>query len=244
MSKRLGLVLGSTVGPRHLAETAATAEKAGFDELWLSEDFFFSGGIGGASIALGATERISVGLGVVSAVVRHPALLAMELSTVAGAHPGRFLPGIGLGVPDWMRQMDLMPDSPLAAVRESVTTVKRLLSGETVSERGVVFASRDVSLSYPPKTRLPVYMGVIGPKMLELAGEIADGSILSVGAGTDYVRWARDHIEAGRRKTSRVDPHAVTAFTIYAVDHHRSRAGAMRSARHWPSTRLRAAETP
>ncbi len=224
MSKRVGLVLGSTVGPPHLAETAATAERAGFDELWLSEDFFFTGGIGGAGIALGATERIRVGLGVVSAVVRHPALLAMELATVAGAHPGRFLPGIGLGVPDWMRQMNLMPDSPLTAVRESVTTVKRLLSGETVSEEGMVFASRDVTLTYPPETFLPVYMGVIGPKMLELAGEIADGSILSVGAGIDYVLWARDRIESGRHKAGRMDPHEVTAFTIYAVDHDRHRA--------------------
>jgi 5,10-methylenetetrahydromethanopterin reductase len=224
MSKRLGLVLGSTVGPPQLADTAATAERAGFDELWLSEDFFFTGGIGGASIALGATERIRVGLGVVSAVVRHPALLAMELSTIAGAYPDRFLPGIGLGVPDWMRQMDLMPDSPLTAVRESVTTVKRLLAGETVSERGKVFVSRDVSLTYPPQTFLPLYMGVIGPRMLELSGEIADGSILSVGAGTDYVRWARDHIDAGRRKASRVETHGVTAFTIYAVDHDRSKA--------------------
>jgi len=224
MRQRLGLVLGSTVGPETLAGAAASAEDAGFDELWLSEDFFFTGGIAGSGIALASTRSIDIGLGVVSAVVRHPALLAMELGTLAAAHPGRFLPGIGLGVPAWMRQMALMPRSPLAAMRECVTTVKRLLAGDTVSQIGSVFESRDVTLTYPPSAQVPVQMGVLGPKMLQLAGEIADGSILSVGAGVDYVRWARQRVDEGRERAGRTDPHRLTVFAIYAVDEDGDRA--------------------
>ncbi|MGH8916295.1 MAG: LLM class flavin-dependent oxidoreductase [Acidimicrobiia bacterium] len=226
MSGSLGLVLGSTVGPSKMVDSARAAEKAGFDELWLSEDFFFSGGIAGAGIALSATQSIAVGLGVVSALVRHPALLAMEFATIASAHPGRFLPGIGLGVPAWMRQMGLMPSSPLAAVRECVSTVQRLLTGEVVDHEGAVFESHDVSLVYRPQEPLPIRLGVLGPKMLRLSGQIADGSILSVAAGADYVNWARQRIDEGREQAGRASQHSITVFAIYAIDDDRERARA------------------
>lgn len=218
MTGRIGLVLGSTVGPEHLQPTARTAEAAGFDEVWLSEDFFFSGGISGASDVISATEEIRVGLGVVSALVRHPALLAMELSTIERAHPGRLLPGIGLGVPGWMRQMGLMPPSPLTAVRECVEMVKRLLAGESVTVSGSLFAADAIQLTYPPDQPVAVRLGVSGPKMLQLSGELADGTILSVAAGTDYVEWARGRIDEGRRRAGRTDEHEITVFAIYAVD--------------------------
>lgn len=224
MNRRIGLVLGSTVGPEDLVPAARRAESAGFDELWLSEDFFFSGGIAGAEIVLSATGSIRVGLGVVSAVVRHPALLAMELATLARAHPGRVLPGIGLGVPAWMRQMGVLPASPLTAVRECLSMVQRLLAGEHVTEAGDVFSADDVHLVYPPTGPLPIRLGVTGPKMLQLSGELADGSILSVAAGTEYVAWARRQIEEGRRRASRRDHHEVTVFAIYSVDEDGGRA--------------------
>lgn len=227
MAGRIGLVLGSTVGPEHLQVTAHTAEAAGFDEVWLSEDFFFSGGIGGAENVLSATREIRVGLGVVSALVRHPALLAMELATIERAHPGRLLPGIGLGVPGWMRQMGLMPDSPLAAVGECLTMVKRLLAGESVTEAGRMFTADGIQLVYPPEQPVPVRLGVSGPKMLQLSGELADGSILSVAAGVDYVEWARRQIDEGRRRGRRTDDHEVTVFTIYSVDEDGEKARAM-----------------
>lgn len=227
MTERIGLVLGSTVGPEHLQSTARAAETAGFDEVWLSEDFFFSGGISGAENVLSATSDIRVGLGVVSALVRHPALLAMELATIESAHPGRLLPGIGLGVPGWMRQMGLMPASPLTAVRECLVMVKRLLAGEKVTTSGDVFSADEIQLTYPPEGPVPVRLGVSGPKMLQLSGELADGSVLSVGAGIDYVRWARGQIDEGRRRGGRTDAHEITVFVIYSVDEDRERARAL-----------------
>ncbi len=217
MFSNTGLVIGSSVGPESLAGAAARAEQAGFSELWLAEDFFFTGGISGANIALGATSGIQVGLGVVSAVVRHPALLAMEIATTARAHPGRFQPGIGLGVPAWMRQMGLMPDSPLSAVRECVSSVRALLDGEKLTNTGKVFDFDAVELVYPQDDRIPLHLGVIGPKMLELSGEVADGSILSVAAGVDYIQWARERISEGREKAGREGDHHLTVFAICAV---------------------------
>jgi alkanesulfonate monooxygenase SsuD/methylene tetrahydromethanopterin reductase-like flavin-dependent oxidoreductase (luciferase family) len=216
---RIGLVLGSAVAPQLVQGASATAEACGFDEIWLAEDYFFTGGISGASLVLGATSKITVGLGVVSAVARHPALLAMEISTLSRVYEKRLIAGIGLGVPAWVRQMGLHPRSPLAALRECVTATKALLRGETLDVKGEVFSFDNVNLVYPEcGVPTPIRMGVIGPKMLQLSGEVADGSVLSVSAGHDYVRWAKERIEEGRARGGRTEPHPVTVFAIYAVD--------------------------
>lgn len=219
MNPRLGLVIGSAIAPESVPGAAAKAESAGFDEVWLAEDFFFTGGISGAALALDATTHVSIGLGVVSAVARHPALLAMEISTLTRVHGPRLIAGVGLGVPAWVRQMGLYPPSTLAALRECVGSVKRLLRGETIDEVGQVFAFHDVALTYPEQgAATPVRMGVSGPNMLRLAGEIADGTVLSVASSHEYLRWARDRIDEGRRRGGRTDEHPVTVFAIYAVD--------------------------
>ncbi len=214
----VGLVLGSAIPPEQLRELGRLGEEAGFGELWLAEDYFFTGGISGATAVLAATERIPVGLGIVSALVRHPAVLAMEISTMERMFPGRVWPGIGLGVPFWVHQMGLMPASQLAAMREGVTSVRRLLAGEELTEEGASFAFRQVRLTYPLEPSPPVYMGVLGPKMLRLAGEIADGTVASVLAGAAYVRWAREQIALGQAAAGRDDHHRLAVFAMYAVD--------------------------
>ncbi|MCY4086503.1 MAG: LLM class flavin-dependent oxidoreductase [Actinomycetia bacterium] len=221
----VGLVLGASLPPQQLCETAALGERLGFTELWCAEDYFFTGGISATTAALAATERVPIGLGIVSALVRHPAVLAMELATVAGVHPGRFMPGIGLGVPSWLDQMKLMPASPLTAMRECMSAVRRLLDGETLTEEGRYLAFDEVRLTHPADERVPLQMGVINPKMVELAGELADGLVLSVLAGVEYVRWARERLAAGAERAGRVgERHRVETFVLFSVDHDGQRA--------------------
>src|SRR5262249_40204885 len=172
-----------------------------------AEDYFFTGGISGATAALAETSSIPVGLGIVSAMARHPAVLAMEISTLSRMFPGRLLPGIGLGLPVWIEQMGLRPRSDLTAMRECVTSVRRLLDGDEVDGDGKSFDFHNVRLTYPTTERVPLYMGVIGPKMLRLSGAVADGTVVSVLAGTDYLRWARERIGEGMAGAGRPRPH-------------------------------------
>lgn len=224
----VGLVLGSEIPPDRLAAVAAAAEDHGFAEVWLAEDYFMTGGIAGAGIALGATSRMPVGLGVVSAVARHPALLAMEVATLAHAHPGRVHPAVGLGVPAWLDQMGLRPDSALRAVREAVTSLRALLGGEELDEPTSTFHFDGVRLAYPLDVVPPIRLGVAGPRMLRLSGEVGDGTLLSVLAGPDYVRWARDRIAEGAARAGR-DPahHEVVVFAIHSSDRDGDAARAM-----------------
>lgn len=213
----VGLVLGSAISPERISMIAGLAGAGGFDEVWLAEDYFFTGGISGAGIVLSATEQVTVGLGVVSAVARHPALLAMEISTLARAYPARLSIGIGLGAPAWIRQMGLYPRSPLSALRECVTSIRRLLQGDELTTDGPTFKFERVRLTYPLSEPVPIHMGVTGPKMLRLSGEIADGSVLSVASGHAYVRWARARVDEGRSAAGRLDPHRISVFALYSV---------------------------
>jgi 5,10-methylenetetrahydromethanopterin reductase len=214
----LGLVLGSEIPPEQLRPMAVEAERAGFGEVWLSEDYFFSGGISAAAVALAATERIPVGLGVVSAMSRHPALLAMEIATLDRAFPGRLMPAVGLGVPGWLDQMGIKPASPLRAVRDCLTIVDTLLAGGDAPTTDT-FRADDVRLVHPPAGPIPLQTGVSGPKMLQLSGELAHGTLLSVLTGTDYLAWAREQIDTGRARSAEPErSHRITAFALCAVD--------------------------
>jgi alkanesulfonate monooxygenase SsuD/methylene tetrahydromethanopterin reductase-like flavin-dependent oxidoreductase (luciferase family) len=114
--------------------------------------------------------------------------------------------------------MGLTPPSQLSAMRECVGSVRRLLNGEELSEKGTSFEFKSVKLTHPVEEHVPLYMGVLGPKMLKISGEIADGTVISVLAGTDYVRWARRQIDEGRAEAGRTDPHRIATFAMFAVD--------------------------
>jgi 5,10-methylenetetrahydromethanopterin reductase len=215
----VGLVLGSALPPEHIPTVARRGEELGFGELWLAEDYFFTGGISGATAVLAQTKEVPVGLGIVSAMVRHPSVLAMEIATMARMYPGRVHPGIGLGVPAWVEQMGLTPPSQLSAMRECVGSVRRLLDGEELTETGKSFEFKQVKLTHPAPARVPLYMGVVGPKMLKISGEIADGTVISVLAGTDYLKWARAQIDEGRAAAGRTDHHRIVTFAMFSVDH-------------------------
>ena len=134
-SERVGTIIPTSIeGPEKIVSAARFIEESGFGSVWVAEDYFFYGGMAAAGMVLEATDSISVGLGIVASVARHPAVTAMEFATLGRAYPGRFLPGIGHGVPAWTRQMGLYPKSPLRVFREVVTSVRRLVEGETLNE--------------------------------------------------------------------------------------------------------------
>ncbi|MGE3499823.1 MAG: LLM class flavin-dependent oxidoreductase [Candidatus Binatia bacterium] len=228
MKPRVGVVLGGHIAPTKIPTHAHLAEDLGFQEVWLLEDLWFTGGIAGASAALSATRSIPIGVGVVSAILRNPAILAIEIATLAHLYPERFLPGIGLGFPPWLEQVGVNPRSPLGVVRESVTAVRRLLDGEALEAEGDTFTFRKVQLHYPPPQRVPLYVGALAPRMLQLSGEIAEGSVSSVLSSVEYVRWMRAQIDRGRAKAGRSDHHRLVVYALCSVD--RDRAVATRAA--------------
>jgi 5,10-methylenetetrahydromethanopterin reductase len=188
---RVGAMFRCLLPPERLIPFARLVDGLGLDELWLVEDCFWAGGIASTATALAVTERVTVGLGVAPAVVRNPAVLAMEFATLARLHPGRFVAGIGHGVQDWMGQIGARASSPLAALSETIDAVQRLLRGESVNVAGRHVHLTDVGLVYPAHDPPPVLAGVTGPRSLAMAGSVADGVLLPEYSSPAYIEAAR-----------------------------------------------------
>ncbi|MBA3947543.1 MAG: LLM class flavin-dependent oxidoreductase [Herpetosiphonaceae bacterium] len=204
--------------PELLPVFAGQAEHVGFDELWIVEDCFWSGGIATTTVALGATQHMAVGLGILPAVARNPAFVAMELATLARLFPGRLLPGFGHGVAAWMEQVGALPPSQLAALEETTLAVKALLRGERYHASGRYVHLDQVKLDLPPTSIPPVALGVRGPKSLALSGRVADGTILAEAAAPAYVAWARAQTAAGAATVGRTEPHRLTVYAWCSID--------------------------
>jgi alkanesulfonate monooxygenase SsuD/methylene tetrahydromethanopterin reductase-like flavin-dependent oxidoreductase (luciferase family) len=185
--------------------------------MWLAEDYFELGGIASAGIALSATDRIPVGLGVVAGGVRHPAVTAMEFATLGRAYPNRFRGGIGHGAPGWVRQMGIETASPIRALREAVTATHELLDGEELTRDGEYFSFDRVRLDQAPPDPVPLYLGVHGPASLRLSGELAEGTLLGWFSSPGYVAWARDRINDGRARARRSAAHHLVALCLLSV---------------------------
>ncbi|GAA0307428.1 LLM class flavin-dependent oxidoreductase [Streptomyces turgidiscabies] len=169
--------------PEGLPGFARQAEALGVDDLWVVEDLGWNGGVSAAAVALGATERLRVGIGIAPAPLRSPALLAMELATLARVFPGRLVAGIGHGVREWMASVGVAPRSPLALLEETITSVRALLRGERVELAGREVRLDGVQLVHPATEPPPVVAGVVRPLSLELSGKVADGTLIAEGHG-------------------------------------------------------------
>ncbi len=185
----------SVVFPREhpagaVIEVATLAEAANLDGLWVIEDCFYTAGVSLAAAALTATSELLVGLGIMPAVARNPAVTAMEIATLAALAPGRFTAGIGHGVQEWMGQMGVRPSSPLTTLEETIVVVRRLLAGERVTFAGATVTLDDVTLDAPPSPVPAVLAGVRQSRSLALAGRVAGGLVLAEGTGPTALRDA------------------------------------------------------
>jgi 5,10-methylenetetrahydromethanopterin reductase len=208
----LGVIFHPTFPPEMLVDYAQRAEKAGFDELWLWEDSFWAGAYTSAATILARTESIRVGIGLSPATVRNPLFAAMEITTLARLHPGRFMPGVGHGVDGWMRQIGAAPKSSLKALGETVEAIRRLLLGEAVTMHGDHVQLDNVKMLLTPNVVPPLYVGAMREKTLQLAGRVGDGTILTEMSSPAYVRRAKEQIETGRASGDR-PRNSIAVFT-------------------------------
>jgi alkanesulfonate monooxygenase SsuD/methylene tetrahydromethanopterin reductase-like flavin-dependent oxidoreductase (luciferase family) len=210
---RIGVMYDRDWAPEGLPGFVREAEALGVDDLWVVEDLGWSGGISAASVTLAVTERLRVGIGIMPAPLRSPALLAMELATLARLFPGRLVAGIGHGVPEWMAAAGVAARSPLALLEETITAVRALLRGERVELEGREVRLAGIQLVHPPVEPPPLVAGVVRPRSLELSGRVADGTLIAEGHGPHDVESARALIDKGGASAD----HTVTVLAFCCV---------------------------
>lgn len=176
---RLGFTVPALpLSVRDSCELAKEAEALGYTDAWSAE----AGGTDGFSVAAAVgvvTNHLRIGCAIVPVFTRPPALLAMSTLTVAQATGGRFCLGLGASsetiVGAWM---GIDYERPLTRVRETVEVIRAALSGEKVSFEGETVRVRGFRMEQAVTGGVPIYLAALGPKMLALASEIADGVAL------------------------------------------------------------------
>ena len=187
------------------AQVTVDAARLGYTRIWtgsLGDPFQTCGGPRRAASCRVASARPSASC-VAPRTPADPALSAAALSRLTG---GRFVLGIGAGSvddPAYRRAWGIQERSPLALVRAYLTTVRGFLAGESVTYRGSGIDYDDARLPAEP-TRMPLYLGALGPEMVRLGGELADGIYLSW-CTADNVSSTRDRIAEGAARAGR-DP--------------------------------------
>jgi 5,10-methylenetetrahydromethanopterin reductase len=178
---------------------AGTAEAAGFDQFWVSDDLFFRSAPVIVSAIVTATQRIEVGTGILNPYTIHPAELAMLAATLDELSGGRFNLGLAAGAPSFLAWVGLAQERPLAAVRETIEAVRGLLAGERVPRQGRFLQwTGDAYLRFRAPRRTPIYVGAMSPNMLRLAGEAGDGALPLLMPPEHYF-GVRPYLEAGAR---------------------------------------------
>jgi 5,10-methylenetetrahydromethanopterin reductase len=220
---RIGFMFDRDLPPEELPAFAAALDELGADDLWVVEDLGWAGSISAAAVALATTRRLRVGIGIAPVTLRNPALLAMELATLARMYPGRLVAGVGHGVPEWMRKVGAEPASKLAFLEETTLAVRALLRGDTLRIRGREVVVDGVRLVHPPRETPPIVAGVVRPRSLELSGRVADGTIIAEGHGPAQLAEILAHIDRGRRAGDR-PAHELIVFTFLHVDDDAARA--------------------
>lgn len=155
---------------------ARLAEQHGWHSAWLPEITFGDAFVPAAAAAM-ETSRIRLATGVVGIWSRSPVVMALTMVSLHQLCPGRVTLGLGLQarsyVEDWH---GARYHETVTAMREYITIVRRILAGENVTHEGEVFRVKNFQLHVPPPNPpVPIYMAAVGPKMTQLAGEVADG---------------------------------------------------------------------
>lgn len=182
---------------RQTADFIAECEAAGFSGVGV-HDHQHSGRDVFLTLALAAERTTGLTLypATSNPVTRHPMVLASLAHSLEEIAPRRVRLTVA---PGYLAVGNIgRPRATVAAMRRSVLTIRRLLRGESVEFNGVATRLRNVS---DPPT--PVFMTAAGPRMVELAGEVADGALLLVGLHPDSVSAARRRLEIGAARSGR-----------------------------------------
>ena len=187
---------------------AHAAEKAGFDQFWVSNDLF----IRSASVILSAvaiaTQRIEIGTCILNPYTIHPAEIAMLAVTLDELSGGRFNLGLSSGSEGFIRWVGLPYRYPRTYVIEAVAAINKLTSGERADIKGQVLNWTDSAyLRFESKRRVPIYIGAMSPRMLEAIGEFGDGGLPLLFPPEHYANVI-PHIKTGIERAGR-SPDAV-----------------------------------
>jgi len=198
-SLKFGVGLFPTEPLQDMIRLAQLSENLGFSHVWIGDShLIWREAFVNMTATVLNTTKVKIGTGVTNPLTRHPSVVASGFATLEEFAPGRFIVGIGLGDSS-VETMGIKP-ARMDYFEKAVTDMGALLAGKEVE-----LETGKIHLKHPCKNGIPIYIAASGPKMLELAGRVADGVIILVGIDDHSILLAKERIEAGARAANR-DP--------------------------------------
>ncbi|MGD8416736.1 MAG: LLM class F420-dependent oxidoreductase [Pseudomonadales bacterium] len=192
-----------------LVDYTMAADRMGVDQAWSAEAWGMDAIVPLAYLAA-KTEKIRLGTGILQISARVPSMIAMTAQSLDTVSRGRFILGLGVSGPQVVEGLHGAAFArPLGRLRECVEIVKMGLAGEKLSYQGEHYVlprpggeGKPIRLSQPPRPNLPIYLATLGPKSLQMTGELADGWL-----GTcflpEHADVFLDDLKAGAAKAGR-----------------------------------------
>jgi 5,10-methylenetetrahydromethanopterin reductase len=199
MSTHYGLRVPTVGKPQDTGAYAAEVEGAGLDFMWTPDTPLLAGLWRDVYIHLACaalrTSKLRLGPGVTNPLTRHPLTTASLLATLDDVSDGRADLVAGTGYSS--AYIIGRKAATRAQMREATELWRSIFSGRRTQLGGLEI---ECAPAYP---KLPIYLAATGPKMLELAGEVADGVLIFVGAAPGAVAWALEHVDIGVARAGR-----------------------------------------
>ena len=193
-------------GDKSAAEYAALArlaEDLGFDGVSVYADLGFQPAIVPLLAMAGATTRVRLGPAALNPSLLHPIEIAGQIAALDAASGGRAYLGLARGA--WLDALGVADERPLTRMREAVDVIRRLLDGNRDGYEGRLYRlAPGVGFNYPvPRSEIPLLIGTWGPKLAELAGEMADEVKVGGSANPALVPVLRQHVARGEAAAGR-----------------------------------------
>ncbi len=204
---RVALYLQDAHDIREGMKLVQYAEQKGFEAVWQAESRLVRDAIVPMAAFAAVTERIKVGSGVINNWTRNIGLLAATFLTLDDLAPNRIICGIGAWWDPLAANVGITRHKPLLAMKETIEVMRRLLRMEKVTFEGEFHKVKGIELDVVHGRReprhVPMMIGATGAKMMELAGEIADGVVLNYCVDPEYNKESMAQLQAGAARVGR-----------------------------------------
>jgi 5,10-methylenetetrahydromethanopterin reductase len=208
---KISLGIYPNQSPGEIVQTGRLADELGFATMWMLDSHLLFWEIYTLFGALAvSTSRIRLGSAVTNPLTRHPTVTASAFATLAALSAGRATLGISVG-DSALKAMNL-EIAKVATLAETVRQCRALLAGAEVS-----FGPDRVARLHHAQHSVPIYVAATGPRMLRLAGEIADGVLLMNGVAPPLIQAAIDIIKEGEQVAGRQK--GSTRIAVWAACH-------------------------
>lgn len=200
-----------------IAHYTKLAEQNGFDNVWITDHYNNRDVYTTLAVLALATNSIKLGSGVTNPYTRNAAVAASSIGAVNDISGGRAIFGIGPGDKATFDAMGIEWTKPLSTTRENILAIRDFFAGKKVTMDGEVVKMGGAKLAFNTGD-IPIYLGAQGPKMLALAGELADGCLINASHPKDF-EIAVSQIKKGADKAGRsMKDIDVTAYASFSCD--------------------------